>query len=114
MSDIADTTYGPIQGKVREDVLLFAGIPYAAAPIGSLRFKEAQPHAGWSQVRQTTRFSPAAPQVVTGGMTNSAPVNWNEDCLYLNVTTPSLDDKKRPVFFWIHGGGYRTGQGGIP
>jgi len=114
LSTIAETSYGPVQGRVKEDVILFAGIPYAKPPVGELRFKAAQVHDGWSEVRQTTRFSPAAPQIPTGGMTDSAPVNWNEDCLTLNITTPMIDDKKRPVFFWIHGGGYRTGQGAIP
>jgi len=114
MTTIAETSSGPVQGRVKDDVLLFAGIPYAAAPVGDLRFKAAMPHKGWSEVRLATRFSPAAPQIPSGGMTDSAPVNWNEDCLTLNITTPGLDDKKRPVFFWIHGGGYRTGQGAIP
>ena len=114
MSTIAETTCGPVQGRVKDDVLLFAGIPYAAAPVGSRRFKKAIPHEPWSEVRAATRFGPAAPQVPSGGMTANAPVNWNEDCLFLNICTPALDSKKRPVMFWIHGGGYRTGQGAIP
>jgi len=52
--------------------------------------------------------------VPTGGLTSSTQVRWDEACLTLNVTTPALDDRRRPVFFWIHGGGYRTGQGAIP
>ncbi len=114
MSTIAETANGPVQGRVKDDVLLFAGIPYAEAPVGDLRFRAAQPHPGWSEVRQATRFSRAAPQIPSGGMTDNAPVNWDEDCLYLNITTPGIDGNKRPVFFWIHGGGYRTGQGAIP
>jgi para-nitrobenzyl esterase len=114
MSTIAETTSGPIQGRVKDDVLLFAGIPYAAAPVGNNRFKAAGPVAPWREVRIATRFGPAAPQVPSGGMTDNAPVNWNEDCLFLNICTPSLDDSRRPVLFWIHGGGYRTGQGAIP
>lgn len=111
---IAETTSGPVHGRVKDDVFLFAGIPYAAPPTGDLRFKAAMPHPGWSDVRSATRFGPAAPQIPTGGMTDSAPVNWNEDCLFLNICTPALDNGKRPVMFWIHGGGYRTGQGAIP
>ena len=114
MSTIAETTSGPIQGRVKDDVLLFAGIPYAAAPVGNRRFKAAASVEPWTEVRTTTRFGPAAPQTPTGGMTDSAPVNWNEDCLFLNVCTPALDESRRPVLFWIHGGGYRTGQAGIP
>jgi para-nitrobenzyl esterase len=108
------TTSGPVQGVVKDDVLLFSGIPYAAPPIGTLRFQAAQPHSGWSEVRAATRFGKAAPQLTTGGMTASVPVPWDEDCLFLNITTPAADGRKRPVFFWIHGGAYRTGQGAVP
>jgi len=114
MGTITETTSGPIQGRVKDDVLLFAGIPYAAPPIGNRRFRAAIAAEPWNEVRTTTRFGPAAPQVPTGGMTDSQAVIWNEDCLFLNVCTPSLDESKRPVLFWIHGGGYRTGQGAIP
>ena len=47
-------------------------------------------------------------------MTDSAPVRWDEDCLSLNISTPACDNARRPVFVWIHGGGYRTGQSSIP
>lgn len=114
MTTIVTTTLGPVQGQVKDDILMFAGIPYAAPPTGERRFMAAQPHAGWSQVRPATRFGRAAPQVATGGMTNSVPVPWDEDCLFLNISTPAADDRKRPVFFWIHGGAYRTGQGAVP
>jgi len=111
---IAATTTGPIEGRERDGALLFAGVPYAAPPVGSLRFKSAEPHEPWRAVRQATRFAPAAPQVPTGGLTASTPVRWTEACLTLNVTTPGLDDQRRPVLVWIHGGAYRTGQGAIP
>lgn len=111
---IVDTSLGPIQGKLKNDVLLFSGVPYAAPPIGDQRFKAPKPHEPWEEVRSATRFSPAAPQLPGGGMTDALPVRWDEDCLYLNICTPALDGKKRPVFFWVHGGAYRTGQGAIP
>lgn len=111
---IVETTSGPIEGRSKDGVLLFAGIPYAAAPVGALRFRAPQPPEPWTEVRPATRFGPAAPQVPTGGLTSSAPVRWDEDCLFLNVTTPAVDDGRRPVLVWIHGGGYRTGQGAIP
>lgn len=111
---VAETTSGPVQGRIKDGVLLFAGIPYAAPPVGRNRFRAAQPVEPWTDVRDATRFGPAAPQVPTGGLTASAPVRWDEDCLTLNITTPALDDGRRPVLFWIHGGGYRTGQGAIP
>ncbi|MEZ5560341.1 MAG: carboxylesterase/lipase family protein [Pseudomonadales bacterium] len=111
---IVETTSGPIEGRQKDGVLLFAGVPYAAAPTGNLRFRAAQPHEPWSEVRPAKRFGAAAPQVPTGGLTSSAAVRWDEDCLTLNISTPAADDARRPVLFWIHGGGYRTGQGAIP
>ena len=111
---VATTTSGPVRGRLKEDVVLFAGIPYAAPPVDGLRFRRVVPHAGWADVRDCFKFGPAAPQTPSGGLTDSAPVRWDEDCLTLNITTPALDDGGRAVLFWIHGGGYRTGQGGIP
>ena len=109
-----DTPSGPITGRSREGALLFAGIPYAAPPIDGLRFKAPQAHEPWTEPLSALKFGPAAPQVATGGMTDSAQVRWSEDCLTLNISTPACDDAARPVMVWIHGGGYRTGQGSIP
>lgn len=109
-----ETTTGPIQGRKKDDVLLFAGVPYAAPPVGNLRFRAPQPHAAWQTAREALKFSPAAPQIPSGGLTDSANVRYAEDCLYLNVSTPAADNGKRAVMVWIHGGGYRTGQGSIP
>jgi para-nitrobenzyl esterase len=111
---IVETTSGPVEGRDKEGSLLFAGIPYAAPPTGPRRFKAAEPHDAWTEVRAATRFGPAAPQRATGGLTTATEVRWSEDCLTLNIATPAADGKKRPVLFWIHGGGYRTGQGAIP
>jgi para-nitrobenzyl esterase len=108
------TNRGPLIGRMKEEVWLFAGVPYAAPPLDDLRFKAPQPHPGWDTPREALKFAPAAPQVSTGGMTDSAPVRWSEDCLTLNISTPACDDDARPVLVWIHGGGYRTGQSSIP
>ncbi len=111
---VVTTRSGQVMGKAKDGAWLFCGIPYAAPPVGERRFKRAAPIDSWDDVRDATRFSPAAPQVPSGGMTDSAPVRWSEDCLYLNICTPGVDASKRPVMVWIHGGGYRTGQGAIP
>ena len=113
MAVIAETRSGPIQGREKDDVLLFAGIPYAAPPVAERRFRAAQPHENWTAVRDARKFGPAAPQIASGGITDP-PVRWDEDCLTLNVQTPSLEDAGRPVLVWIHGGGYRNGQGAVP
>ena len=111
---IVSTTTGPILGREKGGVFLFAGVPYAAPPVGPLRFRPPAPHPGWTEPLETRRFGPAAPQTSSGGLTDPAPVRWSEDCLTLNIQTPALDDARRPVLFWIHGGAYRTGQGAIP
>ncbi|MBI3786464.1 MAG: carboxylesterase/lipase family protein [Deltaproteobacteria bacterium] len=114
MAAIARTQQGELRGREKEGALLFASIPYAAPPTGARRFRPPQPHDGWQGVRDATRFGPAAPQPREEGLTASPEVRWDEDCLTLNVCTPAVDDKRRPVFVWIHGGGFRTGQGAIP
>ena len=113
-SPITSTQYGLILGREKNGVLLFNGIPYAEAPVGDRRFKRPVSPASWDDIRDATRFGPAAPQLPSGGMTDSLSVNWNEDCLFLNVCTPGVDQKKRPVLVWIHGGAYRSGQGAVP
>ncbi len=114
MNTIAHTSTGTVEGREKEGVALFAGIPYAAPPVGRLRFKAPIPHEPWSGTRSAQRFGPAAPQVATGTLTSRVPVQWDEDCLTLNVSTPAADEKGRPVLVWIHGGAYRTGQGATP
>ena len=110
---------GRIQGRIKNDALLFAGIPYAQAPVESLRFRPPQPLAEFSEPYPALKFSPAAPQIPSGGLTDSAPVRWSEDCLYLNISAPLAvmendDPGGRAVMVWIHGGGYTSGQGAIP
>jgi para-nitrobenzyl esterase len=111
---ITKTRQGEVQGREKEGVLLFAGIPYAAPPTGPRRFRAPEPHDDWTGVRDARRFGPAAPQPREEGLTANPQVHWDEDCLTLNICTPAADDAHRPVLVWIHGGGFRTGQGAIP
>lgn len=108
------TTKGPVRGRERKGVSLFAGIPYAAPPVGDRRWKPPAPAEPWSDVRDCTRFGPAAPQLPGDGLTNATPIDWDEDCLTLNVCTPAADGAGRPVMVWIHGGAYRHGTGATP
>ena len=105
---------GALMGRIKDAVYLFSGIPYAAPPVGAARFKAAQPVQPWEGIRDATKFGPAAPQTPSGGMTDRVPVRWDEDCLTLNVATPSITAEKKAVLVWIHGGAYRSGQGAIP
>ena len=116
MSDIENpivlTTQGRVMGKTKAGVQLYCAIPYAAPPVGELRFQSPQPVDPWDDIRDGTRFGPAAPQTASGGMTDRVDPVWNEDCLTLNVCTPMADDGARPVLVWIHGG--VTGQDAAP
>jgi len=107
---VVNTDKGKIRGLYSGDLAEFFGIPYASAPIGKLRWMPTQPHAAWQGVLQTTQFAPICAQITTLGVF-AGPVSNNEDCLFLNVYTPILDQSsKLPVFVWIHGGGNFDGE----
>ena len=114
MQLITDTQQGPVKGREREGVILFAGIPYASPPIGNLRFAPPTPADQRTKLLEATQFGLASPQLPGDGLTDSHEVNWDEDCLTLNICTPNPDELKRPVMVWIHGGAYRHGTGSIP
>ena len=100
-----DTKEGPVKGLLNNGVAEFRGIPYAAPPVGALRWKPPTAPASWTTVRDATAFGPQCAQIATLGLF-AGPPNNNEDCLYLNIFTPNLDKSARlPVIFWIHGGG---------
>src|SRR5437763_3898026 len=100
------TTEGAVRGRVVGGVDEFLGVPYAAPPVGPLRWRAPQPAARWTGVRDATRFAPhcAQPPSPLGGGTGS------EDCLYLNVFAAGGTQGPRPVMLWIHGGGLTTGE----
>ncbi|NTJ11525.1 carboxylesterase/lipase family protein [Rhizobium lusitanum] len=107
------TTKGAVQGVARDGVVEYLGIPYAAPPIGDLRWKPPEEHALWTGTRNATSFGPACAQVMLLGVF-AGPANTNEDCLYLNVIAPrdtQAGGEKLPVLFWIHGGGFVDGAG---
>jgi len=112
------TEQGKVHGKTINDgkVKAFLGLPYAAAPVGDLRWRAPQPPAKWKGARDATQFGAHCAQGrVFADMIfqDSAP---SEDCLFLNVYSPadSTDKSKLPVMFWIHGGGYAGGGSSEP
>src|SRR5580698_2732371 len=103
---------GTVEGVRERSLAVYRGIPYAAAPVGRLRWREPQPVAPWTGVRDAKTFAPACMQ--TGvSMPGETPPKTSEDCLYLNVWAPA-DAKNLPVIVWIYGGGFFNGSAAMP
>jgi para-nitrobenzyl esterase len=112
------TTAGALVGRATVDGgAEFRGIPYAAAPVGERRFSAPAPVEPWQDARDATEFGAASVQATGGPMANvfgAGDLPVDEDCLTLAVWTPGLDDARRPVMVWIHGGAFRMGTAGSP
>jgi para-nitrobenzyl esterase len=112
---------GILQGIPAADprITAFKGVPFAAPPVGELRWRAPQPAANWTGVRKADQFATISMQEVPGGDPNSIYTReWHvdqsvprgEDCLYLNIWTPAnRTDEKLPVIFWIYGGAFQVG-----
>ena len=112
---IIETKSGKVQGYIENDVEVYKGIPYAEPPIGNLRFSPPVMKKPWDGVLEAKEYSPFAFQgysMLEEYFGKNEPES--EDCLYLNIWTPVADNEKRPVMFWIHGGAFITGGGGVP
>jgi para-nitrobenzyl esterase len=107
---------GVILGSASDDVHAFKGIPYAAPPVGNLRWREPQPVEPWETVRETTSFGHDSMQDLEVSDAEPIQTTPSEDCLYLNVWRPAYADAddKLPVMVWIHGGGFVGGGTSIP
>ena len=103
---------GEVAGAVEAGVVSFKGIPYAAPPVGPLRWKAPQPAAKWAGVKQATAFGAACPQpaIIKQDWAMVGPTS--EDCLFLNVYRPT--GRGLPVMVFIHGGAFSLGSAGVP
>jgi para-nitrobenzyl esterase len=113
---IAATRSGKVEGIEREGVHVFRGIPYAAPPVGTRRWRPPQREDLWDGVRDAVAFSAQSAQTEFGltKLLGGTRPPYSEDSLYLNVWTPACDDTARPVMVWIHGGAFVWGAGDTP
>ena len=119
IDDPVRTSGGLVSGATGSiaDVRVYKGIPYAAPPVGDLRWKAPKAAAPWQGVKQAAKFSPICYQTPYGrtSIYFMEPETMSEDCLYLNVWTPAKSNKERhPVMVWIHGGALTRGSASIP
>jgi para-nitrobenzyl esterase len=109
---VVRTENGLVRGTMGDGFRTFVGIPFAAPPVGSLRWQPPHPARSWHGVRDATTPGspcPALPTIIAGDSSKGG--STNEDCLYLNVWTPSPVRHRLPVMVWIHGGGFVNGAG---
>jgi para-nitrobenzyl esterase len=115
---VVETNAGKIEGDYRDGLYVFKGVPYAAPPVKELRWLPTQPVKPWEGVRRAKAFGAIAPQnqLPGGDVIEALLIDevQDEDCLFLNIWSPGLDNARRPVMVWIHGGAFIIGSGSQP
>ncbi|HVM09662.1 MAG TPA: carboxylesterase/lipase family protein [Acidimicrobiales bacterium] len=126
---VVETSAGALRGSIDDaGTAVFRGIPFAAPPVGDRRFAPPAPLEPWDGTRDATAFGAASVQAggrlegrdtpnptgMFGNIFGAGDLDVAEDCLFLNLWTPAVDDRKRPVLVWIHGGAFRMGTGALP
>jgi para-nitrobenzyl esterase len=131
VTPVVKTSNGPVVGLLEDGIATFKGLRYGAPPVGALRWAPPAKPKPWTDPAGAISFGPAAVQLASGGgalrypgtvgpalnqLMNSGEdaIRGSEDCLFLNLWTPALDNKARPVMVWLHGGGFNYGSGNWP
>jgi len=110
-SPVVRAQQGALVGVAADGVESFKGVPFAAPPVGPLRWRAPQPPAAWEGERPATDYGAICIQPPSNGDPGVGPLPMSEDCLTLNVWTPEERGEPLPVMVWIHGGGYNNGSG---
>jgi para-nitrobenzyl esterase len=111
---VVETAYGALHGLTDDGAMVWRGIPYAAPPVGDLRWRAPEAPASWDGVREASAYGHSCLQGQSTGFIRAliGPIDdVDEDCLYLNVSRPTGDATSLPVMVWIHGGGFTGGTG---
>jgi para-nitrobenzyl esterase len=120
-TDVVATSNGPVRGYIEDGLDVFKGLRYGAPPLGLARFKPPTRPAAWADPAEAVAYgAPAIQSGLAPGERRTSPGDppapdepaSSEDCLFLNVWTPGLDGRARPVMVWLHGGGFANGSGG--
>jgi len=114
VAPVAHTALGDLRGIFKDGIAAFYGVPYAAPPIGDLRFAASAPVGPWRGLRDATQHGPVAPQLpsrLAAVVGDELPSHQDENCLTLTIYTPAPDTKARPVIVWLHGGAWMAGSG---
>src|SRR5689334_11570782 len=117
-ASVVDTESGKVSGAASDGVHVFKGIPYGASTAGANRFMSPKKAAAWTGVRECTAYAGRSPQAAAAAQRPELATVWGaidtlpvgEDCLTLHVWTPGLDNAKRPVMVWLHGGAFSYGS----
>jgi para-nitrobenzyl esterase len=105
---IVQVETGTLQGATEFNMNVFKNIPYAAPPVGDLRWRPPQPAMSWTGTRDASKFGDSCPQMYVKNLSTGLGLPGNEDCLKLNVFAPQKPGKELPVMVWIHGGALQT------
>jgi para-nitrobenzyl esterase len=111
---LVHTQQGLVRGVEQGDITVYEGLPFAAPPVGPLRWRPPQAPKPWTGIREANAFKLRCMQVGSSGPGSADDEAMSEDCLYLNIWSPGKAGAHLPVMLWIYGGGFQNGAGSYP